>query len=193
CLLNPVLQTLDSGALLPETHCSERHGYSITSSPPAIRLTDITEHLSEGALLWLDVGRPDHPGPFLGFVGDVPTEVGGRAREHLPTQFRETCLQCRLRKAGVDLLVETIDDRGGRIARSCHAIPRACFVARHELADRWHIRQRLKTDRTGHPKGPELTASHVFDPCRCGNEHDLYLSCDRIRDRTAAAAIRHVH
>src|SRR5262249_384583 len=38
------LQTLDSGALLPGTHCSERHGYLITSSAPAIRLTEFMEY-----------------------------------------------------------------------------------------------------------------------------------------------------
>ena len=33
-------------------------------------------------LLRLDVGRPDHLGPFLGFVGDELAEVGGRAGKH---------------------------------------------------------------------------------------------------------------
>src|SRR5262249_2373226 len=45
CLLNLVLQPPDSGAFLPGTHCSERHGYSITSSAPAIRLTGVMEDL----------------------------------------------------------------------------------------------------------------------------------------------------
>jgi hypothetical protein len=48
CLLNPVLQTLDSGALLPGTHCSERHGYSITLSAPAIRLTAEKQNKYQG-------------------------------------------------------------------------------------------------------------------------------------------------
>ena len=33
-------------------------------------------------LLRLDVGRPDHLAPFLGFVGDELAEVGGRAGKH---------------------------------------------------------------------------------------------------------------
>src|SRR5262245_64649239 len=46
---------------------------------------------------------PDHPGPFLCFVGDVPTEVGGRAGEdrkstrlnssHLGISYAVFCLK----------------------------------------------------------------------------------------------------
>ena len=34
----------------------------------------------------LDTCELDHFGPFLGFVGDELAKVGGREREHIPTQ-----------------------------------------------------------------------------------------------------------
>src|SRR5262245_59454254 len=38
----------------------------------------------------LDVGRPDHLGPFLGFVGDELAKIGGRARKPRTATFSET-------------------------------------------------------------------------------------------------------
>src|SRR5262245_1940561 len=43
---------------------------------PAIRRTGVREHPPEDALLWLDVGRPDHLGPLLGFFGNERPEIG---------------------------------------------------------------------------------------------------------------------
>src|ERR1700756_4748856 len=37
-------------------------------------------------LIRLDVGRPDHLAPLLGFVGNVFAEVGGRAWKHSATK-----------------------------------------------------------------------------------------------------------
>src|SRR5262249_21196120 len=48
--------------------------------------TDITEHSSECALRWRDVGRPDHVGPLLGLLGNELAEVGGRAWKHSATK-----------------------------------------------------------------------------------------------------------
>jgi hypothetical protein len=38
----------------------------------------VTLWLRMDELLGLDVGRPDHPCPFLGFIGDELSELGGR-------------------------------------------------------------------------------------------------------------------
>jgi hypothetical protein len=43
----------------------------------AIRRTGVTEHPLEDALLWLDVGRPDHLGPLFDLVGNEFSEFGG--------------------------------------------------------------------------------------------------------------------
>jgi hypothetical protein len=41
------------------------------------------------SLLRLDVGRPDHLGPLLGFVGDERAELGGRAHQRRAAEFGE--------------------------------------------------------------------------------------------------------
>jgi hypothetical protein len=35
---------------------------------------------------WFDVGRPDHLGPLIGFVGDEFAEAGRRQRKHRATE-----------------------------------------------------------------------------------------------------------
>ena len=67
------------------------------------------------ASLRLDVGRPDHLAPLLGFVGDELAEVGGRKREHVATQFGKPRLHLGIGEAGVDFPVELFDDLGGRV------------------------------------------------------------------------------
>src|SRR5262249_60866205 len=42
-----------------------------------------------GALLGLDVGRPDHFAPLLGLVGDELAKIGGRARKQRAAQVSQ--------------------------------------------------------------------------------------------------------
>ena len=49
--------------------------FDYLSRNTALRLTGITDPL-EDALLWLDIGRPDHLAPPLGFVGNEFPELG---------------------------------------------------------------------------------------------------------------------
>jgi len=51
--------------------------------------TDTMEHLTSRspASLHLDVDRPDHLGPFLGFLGDQLAEVGRRAVSTMPPKL----------------------------------------------------------------------------------------------------------
>src|SRR5262249_18286128 len=62
--------------------------------------------------VWPDIGRPDHLGPFLGFVRDELSEVSGRERKRRAGQFGEPRLQLGIGKARIDLFVEFIDDVG---------------------------------------------------------------------------------
>jgi hypothetical protein len=66
-------------------------------------------------LLRLDVGRPDHFAPFLGFVGDELAEIGGREREHVATEIGNPRLHIGVGKSSVDLFVELLDDLRRRI------------------------------------------------------------------------------
>src|SRR5215472_12288930 len=68
--------------------------------------TDVTEYLAgvRGSLR-LDVGRPDHLGPFLGFVGVELTEIGGREREHVATEIGNPRLHIGVGKASHAILI----------------------------------------------------------------------------------------
>jgi len=59
--------------------------------------------------LRLDVGSPDHLGPFLGFVGDELTKIGRRARKHRAAQVGKTRLEFGIGESRVDVLVELQD------------------------------------------------------------------------------------
>src|SRR5215470_11215812 len=67
--------------------------------------------------LRLDVGRPDHPAPLLGLLGDELAEVGGRAGKHGAAELGEPRLRLGVGENRVDLLIEPHDDLGWRFAR----------------------------------------------------------------------------
>src|SRR5262249_34751069 len=82
---------------------------------PAIRRTKrygILDRVT--ASVCLDVGRPDHLAPLLGFFDDEYSELGRRAAEHRPAQIGKPRLYLGVRKNGVHLLVEAADDLRGR-------------------------------------------------------------------------------
>src|SRR5262249_40062747 len=58
----------------------------------------------------LDVGRPDHLAPLLGFIGDELAEIDGRAYERRAAEFGEPRLDLGIGEACVDLMVEPADD-----------------------------------------------------------------------------------
>ena len=85
---------------------------------PAIRGTEFMEcRLPSGsASLRLDARELDHLAPFLGFVGDELAEVGGRAAQaRVPPRSASRAFILGSARAGVDLLVELVDDLGGRV------------------------------------------------------------------------------
>src|SRR5262245_14176375 len=88
---------------------------------------------SGSASLRLDVGSPDHFGPLLGFVGDQPAKVGGRARQRRTTHIGKPRLERGVGKRGVDLLVERADDLSGCASRHADTVPSACLVTWYEI------------------------------------------------------------
>ena len=72
--------------------------------------------------LGLDVGRPDHLGPFLGFFRDQLAEVGGRAGKHRAAQVGKPRLELGIGEGGVDLLVEPVDNLCRRVLGAAEAI-----------------------------------------------------------------------
>src|SRR5215475_1251720 len=83
-----------------------------------------------------------HLAPLLGFLGDEPTERGGRAGKRLAADFGKLCAHRGIAQRSVDLAVEVIDDLERRVLRSGDAVPLARFVTRHKIS---HLRQRGKT------------------------------------------------
>src|SRR5438132_1452826 len=96
-----------------------------------------------GGSFRLDVCRPDHLAPLLGFVSDKAAKVGRRHRHWRASQVSEPRLDLMIGESGVDLLVELLDDLGRRGLWCADAGPGARLVARHELSHGRDVGQRL--------------------------------------------------
>src|SRR5262245_43043726 len=148
---------------------------------PSSPLTGVTEYWSGfTASVRLDVGRPDHLGPLLGFVGNERFEIGRRASEDNPAQIHELCLHFGIGEASIDLLVELVDDPGRCPCRCSEAEIAARLIARHEFADSRKVRQRVRARGRAHRKGAQPSRPDVLDRGRHGVETDLHLSGEKI-------------
>ena len=85
-------------------------------------------------LLRLDFGRPDHLGPFLGFVREELAEFGGGTGKNRTAQIAEPSLYLGVGEAGIGRLVELLDNLGGRVLGRAEAIQEARFIAGYEIA-----------------------------------------------------------
>src|SRR5712691_11135277 len=107
-------------------------------TPDMIRALELPDKFARAgtlALIQLDIGRPDHFAPLLGFLSDELAEVGGRARKCRAAQIGKPHFRVRVGEYLVDLPVELVDDLGGRTPRRAHAVPRGDLVAGYKLAD----------------------------------------------------------
>ena len=75
-------------------------------------------NIAEFPSLRLDAGVLDHLSPLLGVVGDELAKVGGREREHDPTQVGKPCVELAVGEARVALFVEPVDDFSRRVLPS---------------------------------------------------------------------------
>src|SRR6266436_2591145 len=75
----------------------------------------------ERDLLRFDVGCPDHLGPLLGFFRNKRPEIGRRASNDYAAQVGKLNPQFRIGEAGIDLLVEPIDNLDGCFPRRAEA------------------------------------------------------------------------
>src|SRR5215471_19998193 len=91
-------------------------------------------------LLWLDVGRPDHLAPLLGFVGNEFAEVGGRASKHTDAHVGEPPLQLGIGERRIHFLVELLDDLSGRVPWRAQTPHSARFISRNKFADTRQVR-----------------------------------------------------
>src|SRR6516164_11037456 len=70
----------------------------------------VTRYARGSPLLELDVGRPDHLGPLLGFFANESSKFVRRGWKCRRTQFGDPSLDPGIAKRRVDLLVEFVDD-----------------------------------------------------------------------------------
>src|SRR5262249_33886598 len=93
------------------------------------RRTGFMEYwIGTAASVQLDVGGPDHLGPFLCICGDECAEVCGRAGEHRVAEVGDPRLHPGIGEARVDLFVELVDDLCGRIPGGTDPLPAGSLV-----------------------------------------------------------------
>src|SRR5262245_24579798 len=111
--------------------------------------------------LWLDARKLDHLGPLLGFVSDELSEFGRRHRHRHAPKVGEPRLDRGIGEAGVNCLVELVDDLGGCVLGNADAIPETRLVARQELTHGRDVGQRVRARRGGYcertqPASPDI-------------------------------------
>src|SRR5215472_2039684 len=155
---------------------------------------DVMEYwIGTAASVGLDVGRPDHLGPLFGVICDELSEIGGRADKRRASKVGKPRLHLGIGEAGVDLLVELVDDLRRRVLGYADAIPVARLITRQELTLGRDARQRLRALRGRHRQRPELARPNVLDGCRHCRKAYLYLPREEIGQSRPCAAIGHGH
>src|SRR6516165_2417801 len=74
--------------------------HGLTTAGGAVRITGVTEHPLEDALLRLDVGCPDHLRPFLGIFSEPHCGLMPASRMTFP-HFAVSVLNCAAHSSGV--------------------------------------------------------------------------------------------
>src|SRR5262249_30317120 len=89
---------------------------SVQCHEPTFRRTGVMEcRPVEAASLRLDIGCADQLPPIFGFTHDELAEVSRRTHKHSGPHVGKPCPNLRIDQTRVDLVVELVNDRGGRI------------------------------------------------------------------------------
>src|SRR5262249_23367419 len=146
---------------------------------------------ADAELLSLDVGSPDHLGPFLNLFGDELAEVSGRAGDQRAAELEQPRLELRILERCVDLSVEHVDDPDRRCLRRTDAEQRGGIVARNEVAHGRDVRQPLPSPGARHRQGAQLAGPDLLYRQRRGAEQNLHLSAKQVGHHGSPA--RHVN
>src|SRR5262245_42587106 len=114
-------------------------------------------------LAGLDASRLDHPGPLLGFVGYMLSQVGWRERKRRSAQFQQSFLDLGISESGIDLGIELIDDLRRSIFGGAESLPPARFITWQEIAHGRDIRQNVQALCRRHRQGSQRTGFDVLD------------------------------
>src|SRR5262245_49700673 len=82
----------------------------------------------------LDVEGPDDLAPLFAVVSDELAEIGGRANERRAAELGEPRLDFGIGEAGVNGLIELVNNLRRRVLWRTDPKPLARLVARHEFA-----------------------------------------------------------
>src|SRR5262245_7259844 len=124
-------------------------------------------------LICLDAREVHHLAPLLGFVGDEPSKVGGRADKRCASEVSQPRLDFGIGEARVDLLVELLDDLGWRGLRCADAKPETRFVARHKLSQGRDVRQYVQARRASDRERAQPASPDIVYLCARGGGVDL--------------------
>jgi hypothetical protein len=90
-------------------------------------------------LFYFNVRRSDHLAPSLGLLDDELIEFGRRAHKYRSAQVSDPRDDLGIGEPRVDLLVELVDDRDGRVPWSSDRYPRAGIETLLKVAKRWNV------------------------------------------------------
>src|SRR5262252_7095530 len=96
--------------------------------------------MGTAASVRLDVEGPDDLAPLFAVVSDELAEIGGRANERRAAELGEPRLDFGIGEAGVNGLIELVNNLRRRGLRRTFPMPLARLVARHEFAQCRNIR-----------------------------------------------------
>ena len=140
----------------------------ITAEMVPERVTPVNRHgrrlaRRRSALLRLDIGARMTFPHFSRVVGDELAEVGGRSHQRRPALLGQARLHGGLGKAGVDLLVERVDDLGGRVLGGADAPANRWLRSRARIR-RWRdLRQLVPAGRGRDRQRAQLAGLEVLD------------------------------
>src|SRR5262245_8767183 len=140
----------------------------------------------------LDARELDNLPPLLAFVGDEPAEVGRRAGKRRCGQIGQSCLDLGIGEARIDLVVQLVDDLGGRVLGGAEAGPETRLIAWQDVAQSWNVGQDLRSRLGRQRERAERAGADVLDRGRNAGEVELDLPADKIGERRTLAAIRHM-
>src|SRR5262249_22583536 len=121
------------------------------------------------------------------------TEIGGRAHKRRASKIGKPRLDLGISEAGVDLLVELVDDLRRRVLWYADAIPVARLITRQELTHSRESPQCLPAPPGRHRQRPHLAGPNVLDGCGHCRKAYLYLPREEIGQSRPCAAIGHGH
>src|SRR5262252_8451303 len=93
----------------------------------------------------LNARKLDHFAPFLCFLGDEPAEVGGQSWKHAAAEVSKPLNHFGFSKGYVDFAIELVNYFNGSFLGRAKPRKQTRLVARQEIGNDRHVRQRPRT------------------------------------------------